>query len=312
MVRYERTPNHGVTGLNGSINDSVTSVAVSDGSVFPSEGDFRVIVDSEVMLVTARSSNTLTVVRGVDGTTAASHTDTAAIKTVATADQWDSLLIDLGPSPSDQNSGTAFTGLELPRLILDEDSTILTASDFTEIGFQTSTTLTDTSYGGLRLFDTNGGGSAVDNRLAVVPAPASTPWQVTVRFFIGYGAVYNSWDWAAVVARESGTGEYYSWLMRPWNASNIEHHNSTTSVASVLNSDRTPAAIYEWYRIIDNGTNILFQHSTNGRNFHEQYSTARTAHLAAGIDQVGFGINAETSGGNDWAMYVTSFVMENL
>lgn len=311
MVRYERTPNHGTTSLNGAINASTTSVTVTDGSVFPSEGDFRVIVETEVMLVTARATNVLTVVRGADGTTAASHVDTAQIKTVATEDQWNRLLIDLGPSAADQNTGTSFTGLENPRLLLDENGGTLSASSFTQINFQTTTTLTDTTYGGLRLFDTNGGGSTRDNRLAVVSVPA-TPWQVTAKLFIGYGAGFNSWDWGALVGRESGTGEFYSYRITPWINNNVDHNNSPTSLNSVLDGTRDPSAVYEWLRIIDNGTDVFFRHSTDGRDFHQDYTASRTAHLAAGIDQVGIAINAEISGGSDWAVYVTSFIIESL
>ena len=79
MARYERIVNNIATTLNGAINDSVTSVTVTDGSSYPSEGDYRILVDTEVMQVTARSSNVLTVVRGVDGTTAASHADASNV-----------------------------------------------------------------------------------------------------------------------------------------------------------------------------------------------------------------------------------------
>jgi hypothetical protein len=74
------------TTLNGSINSAVTSLVVNDGSVFPSTGNFRVLVDDEIMHCTARSGTTLTVNRGVEGTTAASHTSGATITHLTTAD----------------------------------------------------------------------------------------------------------------------------------------------------------------------------------------------------------------------------------
>jgi hypothetical protein len=50
-----------------------TTWAVSDGSVFPASGQFRVRCEDEIALCTARSGNHLTVTRGIEGTVAAPH-----------------------------------------------------------------------------------------------------------------------------------------------------------------------------------------------------------------------------------------------
>jgi hypothetical protein len=75
--------NNASATLASSINSSVTSVAVTSGqgALFPSlsagEFFFATLVDSsnnlEIVKVTARSTDTLTVVRGQDGTTARSY-----------------------------------------------------------------------------------------------------------------------------------------------------------------------------------------------------------------------------------------------
>lgn len=78
--------NNGKTTLNGAINSSVTSIVVTDGSVFPTLGgsDYfymtleDVSLNNEIVKVTARTGNTLTVVRAQDNTTA---------KSFATADK---------------------------------------------------------------------------------------------------------------------------------------------------------------------------------------------------------------------------------
>jgi hypothetical protein len=54
--KREQYSNFGFTTLNGSINNSVTSITVTDGSVFPSVGNFRIRVAQEIMLCTARSA----------------------------------------------------------------------------------------------------------------------------------------------------------------------------------------------------------------------------------------------------------------
>jgi hypothetical protein len=62
----------GITNLTASINNSVTSFAID--SVTPLAVNNGILIDTEVMLVTAISGTTLTVVRGTAGTTAAAHT----------------------------------------------------------------------------------------------------------------------------------------------------------------------------------------------------------------------------------------------
>lgn len=84
--------NDAYTTLNGAINNSVTSIVVSDGGLFPSDGDFRIRIDDEFMLVTGVSGTTWTVVRAVEGMgvaptgTAASHLNGADIRQVLTRD----------------------------------------------------------------------------------------------------------------------------------------------------------------------------------------------------------------------------------
>ena len=66
--------------LDSGIDDTTTTVVLEtgDGVAFPSgDPDFLVSIDTEVLLVTSRSGDTLTVQRGFNGTTEASH-DTGA------------------------------------------------------------------------------------------------------------------------------------------------------------------------------------------------------------------------------------------
>ncbi|MGH7487131.1 MAG: hypothetical protein ACREMY_16235 [bacterium] len=77
--------NKAASTLDGDIDDSVTTLDVVDASTFPSGGNFRIIIDSEIMIVTAVSSETFTVTRGAESTTAASHSDGQAVTHVLTA-----------------------------------------------------------------------------------------------------------------------------------------------------------------------------------------------------------------------------------
>jgi Calx-beta domain-containing protein/cadherin-like protein/Big-like domain-containing protein/uncharacterized protein DUF4214 len=68
-----------VTTLNGAIDNSTTTVVVTDGASIPAGAGFLVQIDSEQMSVTSKSTNTLTVVRGANGTAPAIHNDGAAV-----------------------------------------------------------------------------------------------------------------------------------------------------------------------------------------------------------------------------------------
>ena len=105
--------NNAATTLAAGINSSVTSIAVTDGSVFPTitgSDHFYVTFDDttnkEIVKVTARSGNTLTVVRGQDNTTAQAFNsgDKAELRVVA------ALLEDVKTEVTSTFSVDTFTG----------------------------------------------------------------------------------------------------------------------------------------------------------------------------------------------------------
>jgi hypothetical protein len=74
----------GATTLNGAISSSVTSIVVAANATFPGTGSYTIIVDNEEMTVTAgQGTNTWTVTRGVNGTTAAPHSANAPVSQVS-------------------------------------------------------------------------------------------------------------------------------------------------------------------------------------------------------------------------------------
>jgi hypothetical protein len=86
MQRRNYTSVPASTTLNGAINSSVTSLVVTDATGFPA-APFTILVDSEVILVGAKSGTTFsTLTRGYDGTTAASHSDLATLAHVGIAE----------------------------------------------------------------------------------------------------------------------------------------------------------------------------------------------------------------------------------
>lgn len=93
MTRYNAA-NNWETTLDGGINDAVTSVAVVDATGHPTE-PFKITVEKEIMNVTNVAGNTLTVVRGQEGTVAAAHDSGAVVENRLTAevqnDLWDAV-----------------------------------------------------------------------------------------------------------------------------------------------------------------------------------------------------------------------------
>lgn len=81
----EKFANSAVTTLNGGINNAVTSLVVTSATLFPTAGQFRIKIDNEIMIVTNVSGTTFTVTRGAEGTSAASHSNSAVVRHVLTA-----------------------------------------------------------------------------------------------------------------------------------------------------------------------------------------------------------------------------------
>ncbi len=70
------------TTLNGTINSSATTIVLTNGSSFPLSNG-TIVIDTESITYTTRTTNTLTgVVRGANGTRAAAHTSGATVTQV--------------------------------------------------------------------------------------------------------------------------------------------------------------------------------------------------------------------------------------
>lgn len=74
------------TTLNGAITNVATSLIVTDATKFPLAPQFRALIESEIVLVTAVSGTTYTIARGQEGTAQAAHATGVAIVPILTAD----------------------------------------------------------------------------------------------------------------------------------------------------------------------------------------------------------------------------------
>ena len=73
------------TGLAAAISSGATSLTVNSATGMPSTGNFRILIDSEIFIVTAVSGTTLTVTPGAEGSTTTSHISGAIVTAVLTA-----------------------------------------------------------------------------------------------------------------------------------------------------------------------------------------------------------------------------------
>lgn len=276
--------NDSATTLNGGINNSVTSVVVNDGSVFPASGQFRLLVGTELMLCTSRSGNTLTVTRGAEGTTAASHSNGDDITLVHTE----------GGLQRFGRDNDAYYDSGRPRLgaILDASGNIITSSSFTWVNQGTATIAdqNDTIHLSVPISGTG------DNiRLQQITAP-STPYTITAAFqatiiapaqFPAFGLAF----------RESSSGEITTFQItqRSNTGPEISAHNwnSATGFNSDVLGRRTIFTPKQptWLRVTDDGTDLIYEYSCNGIDWLEFTTQGRTAFMAGGPDQVGWFMN---------------------
>lgn len=100
----ERFSNASASTLNGAISGGATTLNVASASTFPTQGNFRLLVDSEIMIVTAVVGSTFTITRGAEGTAAASHNNGVAVTGVLTAGGIAQYMLDnagTGPAGGD-------------------------------------------------------------------------------------------------------------------------------------------------------------------------------------------------------------------
>lgn len=293
-MRRERLKNESSTTLNGAIDATQTSITVTDGSVFPSEGDFRLRCESELILCTARSGNSLTVVRGVEGTTGASHTDTTTIKAVLSEDAL-------------QRYGAAnvpWFEQAPPLRIFDTSGAPIGESSFTWVN-QGSTTATDRDESIILKIPAVTGPNF---RAKVLSAPA-TPYEVIGAFDMMTQVLPlgTHQPRCGILFRESSTGKIF--FMGAVRADNEGTQIVVQRFFTATSFDDAPYSVLwnlpaglVWYKIADDGTNLTFHFSPNGIDWNQVHSVARTSFMAGGPDQIGFGGNASSGTSIVWQM----------
>lgn len=269
--QYEQLANNVATTLSGGINSAVTSLTLASATGFPTKGNFRIIIGSEVLKVTSVSGTSLTVERGSEGTSPASHSNGDAITLILTRAAVLALLADVVGRP-----------LDTPPL----------AADFAWINQGTATV--DDTNPGLYLL----GPAASGDQLRVQKQTApSTPYSVTARFksTLQFPAATL---FSGIGFRESGTGKLTTMSVTtgsgPDAYMSAEHWNSPTSFASTPGILQAPYKAWihpEYLRLRHDGTTLYHEWSNDGYEFRTLLQESKTAFFTSGPDEIFFYVN---------------------
>lgn len=300
--RIETWENGGSSTLDGAINDSVTSLDVVSAASFPSYPDFKIKVESEIMTVTGISTNTFTVIRGEDGTTAASHSSAVDVDHVVTSESLDRAYKDA--YGADYDNGYPY------NRILAEGVT-KTASDFTWLNQGSFGTCVDADDGGLVMTT---GVSEVRRQLRgkYISAP-STPYTAAAYLWLGHGmgrgVISTDGTTGHLFLREASTGKLYILGMRCSFLFMQRWDDVTGTGQTDVDSYIENEAEQLWLRIGDDGTNVTGEVSYNGYDWMECFNEGRTSYMAGGPDQVGFGME-NGNGDADAELWIKSWILE--
>jgi hypothetical protein len=290
----EQFTNFGSTTLNGAINNSITTVVVTDGSVFPATGDFHIIVDNEIMLVTARSTNSLSVTRGQESTAGASHSDLATVKLVLSATALtnyfgDRVLIGGYASIPRAQAGQIYYANDINLAWWSNGSnwdlikpTYVPYANRTDVSGWTSFnigTSTWNDFNGVGSFQVQTG-TGGDNLRGYYHNIPSAPFKANcIIRTLPNDEQFNLQG----LTLSDATKHYTISVMGASSQANIsvDKYNSTTS----FNANNYRQCIIEapclWLRINDDNTNWLFQYSYDGKNYITAFSVARNTFLTA-------------------------------
>lgn len=281
-MRRERHVNAQNLTLSGTINDTATSLTVNNGTALPSEGDFRISIGTEIMRVTARSANTVTVDRGQDGTSTANHSSGASIILIATKNSVEQQLLDSFGPQAWMSSNNVFHNLT-------------TSNTFSWVNQGTST-VQDETNGSITLF----GQSASPHSLrCLVKSAPGQPYDVVAHCHLGVDKLQGvTGSMAGILLRESGTGKLETLTMRSDNTFSWFAWNSPTSFsATVTTTDLEIDPSGFWLKFTHNGTNISAYLSADGINWIQRGDRSKSTFFTTDADQVGiFHANYDSDG----------------
>ena len=263
----------------------------------PVASGFRVLVDSEMMLVTSGGNlTTWTVTRGIEGTTIANHFTGAAIIVILTAGsldalrtQWNGFGTYASKPTSGMKTGDRYRCTDSPYEYIYNGTTwdayaygykVVEPSlaAFTQVAVDKSTF--DTTHGGIYQMVV-GAGSTEHAQVLAQTLPA-TPYYVDAAFSMIILA--NNGGCGSGVSAGTATSNAFALNRVGWESNaNWVYESTLNNSTTSWNANRgqinvMPVVPMIWTRVYDDGTtNRTFYISPNGYNWHQMYQEGRTA-----------------------------------
>lgn len=294
--RIERWADDASDTLNGAVLASDTTITLNSVAEFPTSGDFRVLIgtggSSEYATVKSVSGSVFTLTAGLGS----GYSSGTAVKLCLHDDGLDAAIAQ------------AWGQTDYPyNRILNEGATA-TASSFTWFNQGTATCI-DADDGGLIFRPPAEANTQLRGKYLTAPG---TPWTATAYVEMGPGVeAWSSPDGtgAGLFARESSSGEIYWLFLRSDVLSFWRMTNATTFSADVNSIFLINNRWGVWMQIEDDGVDIKGLLSVDGENWWEVWSESRTAFMAGGPDQIGFGVSSGNAS-SDAEVYFKTWILE--
>ena len=311
-MRRERLVNDFETTLTATCTIGSSTLQIADASGLPTEGDFRVVVNSEIMGVTARNGNVLSVTRAEENTLAVEHAEGSIVQAVVTVDSLEALRVDRDPMWVDNPTYQKYLRGH------DQSGGEIDQSDFTGVNLGSRGTLVN-GVGGSMVATIEDDNPTNRKHIWYLNAP-STPYKVTLGFYGCWrhsgGAVYPQ---AGIVVADSTSGDRnLSWQIildeGDGRVTQVSHFTDpTTFSATPFNINPTQLGPVWWLQFYDDNTDHRFSFSYDGLHWVEAYSQSRTAWLTNAGNKVGFFFDASSNNtGAQQKVIIRHFSLEEL
>jgi hypothetical protein len=276
------------------------------------------------MLVTAVASNTFTVTRGAESTTATSHSSGAQVTHVVTAGAINQSIADncqqgtYASLPAAEKAGRSYLTSDGPFLLRDGGSTWnpfgpiwkLSPPVDSNFSWMNQGSSTTTTNGGVYLdCQSNGAVDSIRGRYTATPA---TPYTITIGFHSLQRGDANAVGVSFLFLLESGTGKMCSIAYggAPFNISGAFipnagqirtfNHTGPTNFTTRNNYNFSYLSPI-WMRFVNNGTNIVSYVGCTPFNFIQVDSQLKGDPFTTAADSYGYALDPFN---NEAGMYV--------
>lgn len=274
--------NNATSALSGSITSGSPTLTIFDPVRFPATAQFRLLVNSEYMLVTGVTGSVYSITRGIEGSIASGHVSGAVVSHVLTSGG----LLALGPRVS-------------PFFLANE----IVLSNLTWVNQGTATATQDNLGIGIR-----GPTSTANLRCLVRALNPTTGYVFTVPvWYLGFGGVVSC---GGILLRDSSGTKLTTIALLENGTTEIQKWNSPTSFSALYTSVAASTQSWKNYgkpiylQIEDDGTTRFYRIGADGFMYYTIFSVSRTDFLTP--DQYGYFTNVEGSTGDNLATFYST------